>query len=84
MPPNPVKLKEKIALCDAFTVAERDFLLEIMDEIEGQRELFRLQWEADRRAVRRWQDAHPEQPFVMPDRTDLMVWLMQQLEARKH
>ena len=42
--------------------------------------LFNLQWEADQRAIKRWQEAHPERPDVWPDRADLVVWLMGELD----
>jgi hypothetical protein len=46
---------------------------------------FDLQWEADQRAIKAWQAAHPERPNVWPDRCDMVVWLMEhyaQSEAR--
>lgn len=42
--------------------------------------LFELQWEADQRAIKRWQAAHPGNDLVWPDRADMVVWLMQELE----
>lgn len=42
---------------------------------------FDLRWEADMRAIRRWQAAHPGRDLVWPDHADLVVWLMEQLEA---
>lgn len=42
---------------------------------------FDLQWEADQRAIKRWQDAHPGNDLVWPDRANMVVWLMDQLDA---
>jgi hypothetical protein len=47
--------------------------------------VFDMQWEADQRAIKAWQAAHPERPNVWPDRCDMVVWLMEhyaQSEAR--
>lgn len=51
--------------------------LEERDELEA---LFDLQWKADQRAVKRWREAHPGNDLVLPDRADMVVWLMEQLE----
>ena len=48
------------------------------------RALFDMQWEAGQRAIKRWQEAHPGNDLVWPDRADLIVWLMEELDkARK-
>jgi hypothetical protein len=57
--------------------AELNAAKEEKDELEG---LFDLQWEADQRAVKRWREAHPGNELVLPDRADMVVWLMEQLE----
>jgi hypothetical protein len=47
--------------------------------------VFDMQWEADQRAIKAWQAAHPERPNVWPDRCDMVMWLMEhyaQSEAR--
>jgi hypothetical protein len=44
---------------------------------------FALRWNADQRAIKRWQEAHPGNDKVWPDHTDLVAWLMEQLEASK-
>lgn len=48
--------------------AERDELQQVFD----------LQWEADQRAIKRWQAAHPGHDMVWPDRADMVLWLMEQ------
>jgi hypothetical protein len=40
---------------------------------------FNLRWEADMRAIKRWQAAYPGNELVWPDHADLVVWLMEQL-----
>lgn len=45
------------------------------DELQ---KLFAMQWDADQRAIKRWQEAHPGNELVWPDRADMVVWLMEQ------
>lgn len=52
-------------------------LKEATDERDELQELFDLQWKADRRAVKLWQAAHPGNDLVWPDRTNMVVWLME-------
>lgn len=53
-------------------------LKEAFEERDELDQLFDLQWKADRRAVKRWQEAHPGNDLVWPDRADMVVWLMEQ------
>ncbi|MGY8665719.1 hypothetical protein Q3C01_25630 [Bradyrhizobium sp. UFLA05-109] len=39
-------------------------------------DIFDLQWEADMRAVRRWRAANPGNELVLPDRANLVIWLL--------
>ena len=41
---------------------------------------FDLQWKADMRAIQLWQDAHPGNERVWPDRANMVVWLMAELD----
>lgn len=54
-------------------------------EAEAEREdllaSFDLRWKADARAIERWRAGHPERELRQPDHADLVVWLMEQLEA---
>jgi hypothetical protein len=43
---------------------------------------FDLRWAADMRAIKRWQEAHPGNDLVWPDRADLVVWLLERDDAR--
>ena len=41
---------------------------------------FDLRWEADMRAIKRWQSVDPEKrKLTWPDHTDLCVWLLDQI-----
>lgn len=59
------------------------FLLRLLDE--GRDELvdlqrtFDLQWAADQRAIKLWQEAHPGNDMVWPDRCNMVVWLLDEL-----
>ena len=48
------------------------------DELQA---TFDLQWEADRRGIRKWQALHPERNLTWPDRAKFVVWLIERLEA---
>jgi hypothetical protein len=37
---------------------------------------FDLRWDADMRAIKRWQAVNPGNDLVWPDRADLVVWLL--------
>lgn len=39
-------------------------------------DIFDLQWDADMRAVRRWRAANPGNELVLPDRANLVIWLL--------
>jgi hypothetical protein len=39
-------------------------------------QVFDVRWEADMRALRRWREAHPGNDLVLPDRANLVVWLL--------
>jgi hypothetical protein len=44
---------------------------------------FDLRWQADQRAIKKWQAAHPGNELVWPDHADMVVWLLEQLDAQK-
>jgi len=46
---------------------------------EGLQLAFDLRWKADRRAIKRWQAAHPGNDLTWPDHADMVVWLMEQI-----
>jgi hypothetical protein len=51
------------------------------DERDDLQRVFDLQWKADQRAIKRWQEAHPGNDLVWPDRADMVVWLMEERAA---
>lgn len=57
----------------AEAIRERDEAIETLDRITN------LRWEADMRAIKRWQAAHPGRELVWPDHADMVVWLLEQL-----
>lgn len=51
-------------------------------ELGELRATFDIAWNADMRAIKRWQEAHPGNDDVWPDRADMVVWLMDQLDEK--
>jgi hypothetical protein len=45
-------------------------------EHDALRQTFDLQWQADQRAILKWQAAHPGNELVWPDRQELTSWLL--------
>jgi hypothetical protein len=52
---------------------------QIVDALNHEDDKFNLRWNADMRAIKRWQDA-TGQTLTWPDHADLVVWLLEQLE----
>lgn len=61
------------ALRAALDAAERE-----RDELQS---TFRVRWNADMRAIKRWQAAHPGKELTWPDHADLVVWLLAERDA---
>lgn len=62
-----------------------DLMVLTIEELEGLLELnslFDLRWEADMRAIKAWQEAHPGNDLIWPDHVDLVVWLEDRHEKR--
>lgn len=56
----------------------------VIEERDDLQRTFDLRWKADQRAIKQWQEAHPGNDLVWPDRCDMVVWLLDQLdEVRK-
>jgi hypothetical protein len=47
------------------------------EEAESLQATFDLEWKADQRTIKRWQEAHPGNDLVWPDRANMVVWLME-------
>ena len=58
--------------------AERDEALERAADLD---QTFDLRWKANMRAIERWQEAHPGNDLVWPDHADMVVWLLEKMDA---
>ena len=52
----------------------------LQEEVEDLQRTFDLQWAADMRATKRWRDAGEGRDLTLPDRADLVVFLLEKLE----
>lgn len=53
---------------------------QLREERDDLQRTFDIRWQADMRAIKRWQEA-TGRTMTWPDHADLCVWLMEQLEA---
>lgn len=60
-----------------------DLLDEAAQELSEFEAVFDLRWQADMRAIKRWQKEHPGHDLIWPDHVDLVVWLMEQLDGMR-
>lgn len=83
---DPDTIRELLAERDALR-AERDELLAALRIAQRERDelqqSFDLHWRASMRAIKRWQEAHPGSDLTWPDHADLVVWLLEQLDAAR-
>jgi len=64
-----------------FTLLRKAYQLGAEMETADLQATFDLRWKADMRAITRWQAEHPaKREHIWPDRTDLGVWLLGQLD----
>jgi len=54
-----------------------DCALQQLEEMEAS---FDLRWKADMRAIKMWQEGHPERQMTWPDHADLCVWLLDRID----
>ena len=59
------------------------FQNDMTDELAQLQFLFSLRWKADMRAIKMWQAAGPDREMTWPDHADLVVWLLEQLDAQR-
>lgn len=62
------------------------YMLTMPEQVENRQlkemaRVFDLRWDADMRAIKLWQEAHPGNDLVWPDHVDLVVWLMEETET---
>ena len=62
-----------------FLIASHAKIKSERDELQAG---FDLRWKADRRAIKRWQDA-TGRTMTWPDHADLVVWLLERLDERE-
>lgn len=55
---------------------------ELKQERDALQEVFDLRWDADQRAIKRWQDAGENRDLTWPDHADLVVWSLESLATR--
>ena len=55
----------------------REKLRERLVELER---TFEIRWQADQRAIKKWQEAHPGNDLVWPDRADMVQWLLSEMD----
>jgi len=53
------------------------------ERIEELERTFAFRWDADMRAIKRWQAAHPGNDLVWPDHADMVVWLLEEHDKRE-
>lgn len=62
------------------------FLLSRLDKARAENEnlqrTFDLMWDADQRAIKAWQAANPGNEMVWPDRSKLIMWLLERYDTR--
>ena len=63
-------------------------IAELEKDLEGAKEnrdelqaVFNKCWKADQGAIKAWQEAHPGNDLVWPDRTKMVVWLLEKENA---
>ena len=62
----------------------RDELVQVLPSSGDLDKEFDLRWAADMRAIKLWQKAHPGSDLIWPDHTDLVLWLMDQIDMTTH
>ena len=75
--------RERIARAMVLNMASnyRVSRLDRDDELAAMQQSFAIRWAADMRAIQRWQAERPDREVIWPDHVDLVVWLLEQLEA---
>lgn len=52
----------------------------LLAERDDLQRTFELRWQADQRAIKAWQAAHPGRDLVWPNHADMVMWLMTERE----
>jgi hypothetical protein len=75
-------LSEKLRIAAEGHASVRELLFDAADELEEYELVFDRRWDADMRAIKRWQKATGRK-LTWPDHADMVVWLLGQLESAK-
>ena len=77
-----VKEQWKQIEIQAARIAELEKNLEVAKEDRDEfQAVFNQCWEADQRAIKAWQEAHTGNNLTWPDRTKMVVWLLEKGNA---
>lgn len=83
MPEPSLDVLKRVAARMRVNAPDTAYLAEwAVERIEELDATFDLRWKADMRAIKRWQEAHPGNDLTWPDHADMVVWLLEQLDAR--
>ena len=52
----------------------------LKDRIAELEQIFDLSYKADMRAIKMWRKGHPERNLTVPDKTDMVIWLLERLD----
>lgn len=74
------ELKDKVRILNNMRVGNREVIKKLETEIVEQQKSFDLYHAAEMRAIKYWQEQHPESEHVWPDKTKMSVWLMDRIE----
>lgn len=86
LPPSrigPTEPDDTMVICPVCTSQFRAIPLDVQRERDELQQSFDLRWRASMRAIKRWQEAHPGSDLTWPDHADLVVWLLEQLDAAR-
>jgi len=83
MPEPSLDVLKRVAARMRVNAPDTAFLAEwAAERIEELEATFDLRWKADMRAIKRWQEAHPGNDLTWPDHADMVVWMLDQMDAR--
>lgn len=83
MPEPSLDVLKRVAARMRVNAPDTAFLAEwAVERIEELEATFELRWKADMRAIKRWQEANPGNDLTWPDHADMVVWMLDQMDAR--
>jgi chromosome segregation ATPase len=66
---------------DKYGISDRHVMREKNAEIAELRATLNMRYDADQRAIRRWQAAHPGNELTWPDHADMVVWMLERCDT---